>query len=298
MTAKTGALGVSALPVAVVEGRCAEEAASSQELRISALASYVGITYLWSWGCWAVLTLWRFEPFSSAWSVAYVLGLSGPSLAAVCMRWIEAGPEGLRSLMLPLTRWRIDPKAYLAAFGLPPAIAVLAAIGSWPLFRANAKVVALSGIAVLFVKMLVRGGPLNEEMGWRGYLLPALLTRLSPFAASLVMWPIWGLWHIPLWIIPGVQHQAWPLGLFMVMMLPISFAFTAVYRLGNGSLLPAILLHAVINVTMYFTPMLAIYGLDMRGFFLRLNAVWFIAMAGLIIKQRDWFSPPRQKSRA
>lgn len=53
--------------------------------------------------------------------------------------------------------------------------------------------------------MLARLGPalgfaifagLCEEPGWRGFLLPHLLTRRSPLAAALLVGLVWGgLWH-------------------------------------------------------------------------------------------------------
>ena len=275
-------------------------AASTRDgrVRVAALASYIGITYLWSWGWWAVLIVGKFEAFSGAWSLAYVMGLSGPSVAAVIVTSLESGSFGLRWLVWPLTHWKVTPKAYLAALIVPPIIAFLAGLGCAPLFSSNETTVALSGIPLLFLKMLVRGGPLNEEVGWRGYLLPSLLSRMSPLAASLLIWPIWGLWHLPLWVIPGVQHDAWPIGFFMLLMLPFSFAFTAVYRAARGSLLPPILLHTVVNVTMYFSPLLTIYHGNIRGFFLRLNALWFLAVGAVIAKQFGWFTALRQKSSA
>ena len=95
-----------------------------------------------------------------------------------------------------------------------------------------------------------------------------------------------------------VQHDAWPIGLFMLLMLPFSFAFTAIYRRGKGSLLPPILLHTAVNVTMFFSPLLTIYHANIGAFFLRLNALWFVAVGAVMIRQGGWFTVPRQKSSA
>src|SRR5947199_3415499 len=39
---------------------------------------------------------------------------------------------------------------------------------------------------------------LGEEPGWRGFALPHLQARFSPFLASLVLALVWAIWHLPL----------------------------------------------------------------------------------------------------
>jgi membrane protease YdiL (CAAX protease family) len=58
-------------------------------------------------------------------------------------------------------------------------------------------------VAAEFVRVLFLGGPLGEELGWRGFALPRLLARRSPFGASVLLGVVWGLWHAPLYFVPG-----------------------------------------------------------------------------------------------
>jgi membrane protease YdiL (CAAX protease family) len=44
-----------------------------------------------------------------------------------------------------------------------------------------------------------------EEIGWRGWLLPRLNTRMSPRRAVVLTAMIWALWHVPFQL-SGVQH--------------------------------------------------------------------------------------------
>jgi len=47
-------------------------------------------------------------------------------------------------------------------------------------------------------------GPLCEELGWRGFVLPRLPKRFNPFTASLILGVIWGVWHLPSFFLSGM----------------------------------------------------------------------------------------------
>ncbi len=41
---------------------------------------------------------------------------------------------------------------------------------------------------------------INFREGWRGYLLPKLLGRLRTLPATLLLFPMWWLWHLPFFL--------------------------------------------------------------------------------------------------
>ena len=50
-------------------------------------------------------------------------------------------------------------------------------------------------------------GPLGEEAGWRGFLLPSLQPKSGWLGASLLIGMTWTLWHAALWIIDSPQAE-------------------------------------------------------------------------------------------
>src|SRR5258708_3068856 len=64
----------------------------------------------------------------------------------------------------------------------------------------------LPPVLLIFVGLLIAGmfvSSLVEEPGWRGFALPRLQERYGPLTGSLILGLCWGLWHLPLFTIPG-----------------------------------------------------------------------------------------------
>lgn len=58
----------------------------------------------------------------------------------------------------------------------------------------------------IFVLMVVTVIPaFGEEFGWRGYMLPRLVSRMTAPRAVVVQGFIWWGWHLPLLVIPRIQ---------------------------------------------------------------------------------------------
>jgi len=104
-------------------------------------------------------------------------------------------------------------------------------------------------LLVCFAHNLLLGGSLGEEIGWRGFLQPALLREMSPLRASVVLGVVWGLWHLPIDLYAGFGVTG--LGAILVRIvfaIALSILFTWFYLRSKGSLLIAILLHTSGNV--------------------------------------------------
>ncbi len=116
--------------------------------------------------------------------------------------------------------------------------------GAWPSLPTADKIpLAVANFGLVFLI----GGPLGEEFGWRGYLMPALSVRLKWRIASLVVGILWGLWHIPLFFLPGTAQSQMSIDVFLLNILASSVIFGWLYERTQGSVLPALILHTSLN---------------------------------------------------
>lgn len=100
---------------------------------------------------------------------------------------------------------------------------------------------------------------LGEEIGWRGFLVPALFKRVGFTSTALISGMVWACWHYPIliWGDYNAGTPAWyGLTCFTVLVVAISFVFAWI-SLRSGSLWTAALLHASHNLYIQdiFTPL-------------------------------------------
>jgi hypothetical protein len=211
------------------------------------------VTFAGAWLVWSPLLVAEYTdlrpPLPSL--VLTTLGSFAPTVTAIFFTWRYAGGAELRRLLRRALVWRVAPFWYLVAVG-GPALLMLLATGAHVGLGGTAPAYPAAGarwllVVVNLVLVLVIGGPLGEEFGWRGFALPALETRLGPPWAGLVLGLIWSLWHAPLFLVAGSAQQAFPFWLYTLLTLPLSVVITWVYHGSGDSLLLAMLLHAAVN---------------------------------------------------
>jgi membrane protease YdiL (CAAX protease family) len=109
-------------------------------------------------------------------------------------------------------------------------------------------------IPYFFLMLLIGGG--QEEFGWRGYALAPLQKRLGVIPASILIGLMWGLWHWPLWVMPGDGHSTYPFLAFIIMTTSISVVYSWLYNASNQKLIAVIIFHAMSNTAAPLLPFL------------------------------------------
>lgn len=161
------------------------------------IAAYILFLLGWSWGIWSFLFL-IIEPgglLHNPPPLAYllvVIGGFGPTLSGLLVTWLVYGREGMQALVARLRHWRVG-RWWLALLIIPTVTAItplLRWLAGYPSDTAAMIGLLIPGLALGLIAGLM------EEVGWRGFLLPHLLKRYAPLAATLLLGLVWGgLWH-------------------------------------------------------------------------------------------------------
>jgi len=185
-----------------------------------------------------------------------------PAEAALICAALLYGRAGLADLGRRLILWRVRWWWYPAILVGPLVLSLIAAgiamlLGeSWTAVRPTALTLSIPAFVLTFVLLVLTDG-LGEELGWRGFLLPRLLSRYQAVLASLILGFGWWLWHLPLIWTTGAAIEGQPLWLLLADLMAKSLIFTYVFLGTQGSIFMAILLHASTNLFVVSPPVAA-----------------------------------------
>jgi membrane protease YdiL (CAAX protease family) len=186
----------------------------------------------------------------------------GPSIAALVMTATVAGKLGVKRLLRRIVLWRVRVRWYVfVLLGIPSIFVagILLVPGALASFTPPTLEgwLLYPGLAV-FAFILVFGGPLFEEPGWRGFALPRLQPRWGPLAGSVILGALWAGWHFTEYIDPvfattngGLNPRG--VATFTLFAISVSIIITWVFNHTRASLLIAILLHTAINWSQVLT---------------------------------------------
>lgn len=173
-----------------------------------------------------------------------ILGLFGPAVAAVVVHARTGGRPAVTTLLSAVGGWRVGAGWYAFVVLVPFALSGAVWAAHAVIWHATPFALARLGPLDLVVAVLVVG----EELGWRGFALPELLRDRSALSASLVLGVLWGLWHLPNFLIPGYPHWDLSLPAFVCATMAYSVLFTVLFNRTGGSVLLATMFHAAINL--------------------------------------------------
>ncbi len=171
----------------------------------------------------------------------FYLAVWAPAIAAIAIITLDLGVAGLRGYLARLWLWRCSRAWWVfLLIGIPGVFYAGSALKGNTLSELFPFSSFPALLAALFLGAIK--GPV-EELGWRGFALPLLQRKLAPVWAALVLGVIWGLWHLPAFLLSGTQQSAWAFTPFFAGTIAISIIMTALFNASRGSILLAAFLH-------------------------------------------------------
>lgn len=167
---------------------------------------------------------------------------------------ITGGWPAVKDILLRLIRWRVQPVWYLVALGVTGLLSLIA-MGVYLVLGGTNQVGVLLSSQDLVPSLLFQTFffLLTEETAWRGYALPRLQAGYSALNASLILGILWGIWHLPLFFIPGSFQSTLPFAGFVLATIAMSIIATWVFNHTHGSVLLVAILHAATDTTVAYT---------------------------------------------
>lgn len=221
------------------------------------IISFFILTFLISWGSWS--PFYFYEDTNEFWALP---GAWGPSLSALLVTALTEGRTGVKKLLGRLLKWRTPWYYYLFAIGFCVALVMLSMginyifFGGGMDFSSVPEGMGLEkedmGRALLFLPLFFLintfvGGPIAEELGWRGFAQEKLQGKLGFLPAGLLIGVIWFLWHLPLIVFLPKATGDLPLWAYGSIMILMGGLFGWLYAKTRGSVLLAILFHGGMN---------------------------------------------------
>lgn len=259
------------------------------------------ITFLWSWIFWIIGLFYLKRGISqetiNSFLILFFLGVYGPSISAIITTSIYSGFKGVLDLLKKILIWKLPLKNYLFVI-FAPLFFVSIGIILYSLFVGNIgyfEPLAFFSIPTILWAGLY-AGPLGEELGWRGFLLPELQKKFSNLKSAIYIGIIWFTWHIPLFwapfgtLVSGDTFSFLPIVIYFIMLICLSIMITWLVINSKESVLIAILFHLSINagIALLFFPEL---NLTFKIVHLLSSIPMIIFIVILIVKNNLKFIP-------
>ena len=194
----------------------------------------------------AYTSTWALLPLAHHYPLVGVLALLCPAVAAY-LTAAACGNQELEKLKERLTHWRVHLRWYLVALLLPLPVSLLARF----LEKTWGAQGPISPAPITWLGLIVFVMVVGEEIGWRGFALPTLLSRTGPVRASFAIGLIWAVWHLPLFFMDSMPQYGSPFGAYVVYTTALSIILTYFGARTAGSVLIATVFHGAVNTLIF-----------------------------------------------
>ncbi|MBU1020595.1 MAG: CPBP family intramembrane metalloprotease [Firmicutes bacterium] len=250
------------------------------EIKQRKIVLFFVITFAFSWILWTPFVLAGLgvyemtETLNGLVMPAIILGAFGPLFAAMVLLFRSGGMQAVKRFFQESLDFRIQPIYYVLAVVFPIIVVVIAhyftnltGLDTLPdnLFPEELGVSPLVLVIPYFLLMLLFGGG-QEEFGWRGYVLNPLQDKFGILKASIILGIMWGLWHFPLWLIPGEGHEYYSFFAFLLFTTSFSVMIGILYNASGKKMVIPWVIHGMSNTIIPFFPVLFLEDVPQPGY--------------------------------
>jgi hypothetical protein len=175
----------------------------------------------------------------------------GPFISAIIVTLIYRGKSGTKELFKKVIEWRVPIRWYIWALILP-VIPQWIGLFLWgELTRTEIILPSVTSFLSSWLQIVLISTVyyLTEELGWRGFMLPRLLSMDKWIKSSLILGIIWSIWHYPLWLTSNwassgsLQVAVLMVTASTIFAISLSVLVTWIFKNTKGSILLAMLFH-------------------------------------------------------
>ncbi len=218
------------------------------------LVLFTVIVLLLAFLYWALFPLIVSKGGNLAKDLAGALRGYTPTFAAILTIICTTKQKGLKKYWRSIFRFKASALAYSVVFLIPLLINLLVVVITllitdiqWSFAELN-----IPKFLAIYLIFIFLDGPLGEELGWRGYFLPTLLSKFSPFISSMIIGLVMFFWHMLLFAADGPELNFDFVVKYLVSILGIAVIFTFVYLRFSKIPWIAVLLHTSVNYFIFF----------------------------------------------
>ena len=216
------------------------------------LTSFLALTFVFTWSLMGVGIAINYGYISANFPFIPLLlvGSWMPNLVIIGMLALKKEFSAIGHLLRGWLKWKIKLVWYVVAV-LPLLLIVPATVLTrllhGPTQEAISPIQPEMWFSLIFFALIT--GATGEELGWRGFLLPRLQTKMSALRASVCIGVVWSLWHYPLWY-TGLGYDETPLFAFTIIGIGSSILISWGCNNTKGSLVFATLFHFFQNLSL------------------------------------------------
>jgi membrane protease YdiL (CAAX protease family) len=175
-------------------------------------------------------------------AVVFTIVQFSPLIAAFVMTRITGGKPGVQALWRRFWNRNLSIRWLLVVLLINPVIRLVASLIDRTL-SGQTYPLLIPDVLPTFIGGLFMG--IQEEFGWRGYVLPRFQAKWNALTSSLILGAIWAPYHLGKWILPpGDPRRTDNFWEFTVWIICLSILSTWIFNNTNGSVLAVVLFHA------------------------------------------------------